>query len=1812
MRNLYAHCLVATGLLAVAWQPARAQSEAARQATELAWQTRQQWANSDVAQKDLRISSAHAEAAGILYAYPQQLQDGIPVYNQVVTLVFKGGKLANHAGSFVPAKAFAGLSAVPQVPAATAVATAIAALPGHPDARPAAQESPNGPDQQQRFAPAGVARRPIVARLVWAKDKNQRPHLAWNVNVDVLASADWLNIRVDATTGQVLDQDNWTVSEKAAHPAAAPGRQATASARPQAPFLRRPSGAKGILAVTPASYIVVPFPGERPDVTTPTTETNPWLRAGAGNAATTHGWHFDGTTNYTDTRGNNVWAYDDSLKQNAPGRLVTSTGTAGSLVFNDVPNFSAKPTLGRNRRAATVNLFYWNNLMHDVMYQYGFNEASANFQTDNIGRGGVGADHVRAEAQDGLGLNNANFNTPPDGTSGRMQMYLFNPVTSNTLVVTAPAAIARTYTMAEGAFSTQNLLANKGPVSGTLAYYTDPGAGTHIACTSPSSTSVSGKIALIYRGSCNYVVKVKAAQNEGAIAVVMVNNAPGPPVTMGGTDNTVVIPAVMVSQADGATLAGQLNAGATVQLTLNAPLQLDGDFDSGIMAHEYGHGISNRLTGGGPNVSCLGNAEQAGEGWSDFFALMMTTDWTATPLTDGPRARPMGTYVQGQATSGSGIRRYPYSTSLAVNPLTYADMAASTEVHNIGEIWAATLWDMTWNIIQQQSSIEPNLYNSASTGGNAVALQLVMQGLKMQPCEPGYLDGRDAILAADSLLYGGRYHCAIWGAFARRGMGYSAREGSSNSATDQTAAYDLPGVRLRRRSTPLVGNQFAINLAATCECQTQTPVTITDELPAGLQYISSTGGTLSGSTVTFPALSFATGQQRNFQIVAQTAAGAGCAVTMPVNDDREANTVGGFTPAVVAGGASNAWAPSTTRAHSGTAAWRAGDPDAASDVTLTSAAFTPGAFSVLSFYHYFNSEARYDGGLVAISVNNGAWQDAGALFLQNGYNNTFDSGTASSGKPCFSGKSSGLEGTAAFQQSLVNLASFSGQSIRVRFQFQSDSNNPSANALPGWFVDDIQVMSGCGGLQQVQLLNSAGALTGSYAQATFLTPLAVPVITLLNPNSGPVGTSVIVTGTDLANATGLTLNGATIALSNVTANTATSLTFTLPAGATTGLLTVATAGGTSNGLTFTVLPAINTWTGALSTDWNTAGNWTNGLPTATTDALIPGNVTNMPAIASATADVRNLTLNAGATLSQTAGTLNVLGNLTNNGTFRPTGGTVVLGTTFQTNGPNLLGSAAVRFWDLTVNPNGVLLSTSAGASVQHLLTLNGAFVTQGNTFTLESNATNTALVVNNAGGFVFGAATVQRYIDPSQNPNRGYRHVSAPVGTATVASLTTSTFTPVVNPAYNTVGNTVTTFPTVFGYDQTRLATAATPAAAFDKGWYSPGALTDPLAVGRGYTVNLAANQTWNFTGALTNGDVTQTLARNAGATAADAGLHLVGNPYPAPLDWSRVAAADRPNVDGVMYVFTSDDPANPYAGTYRFYQVNPGGDFGTVSPVLPLGKAFFVRVTPGQTSGTLAFKNAHRVTSFAAPVPVFQRPADARPAAHLTLRAAAGSAPTDDAFVYFDGAATDGFDAAYDAEKLANPSGLNLSSSGTATPRLCVNGLAPLTATQRVVPLAVGVPAAGSYTLNAAELRNLGSTPTYLRDLQTGAVVDLAQQPSYSFTVSNAAALITGRFELVFSPQAVLATAPAALAAQVGLYPNPASTAVTVELPALLGRKAVTAGLVDALGRVVRTQVLPAGLAIHTLPLTGLATGVYSLRLQTDVGVIVKKLVVE
>jgi subtilisin-like proprotein convertase family protein len=262
----------------------------------------------------------------------------------------------------------------------------------------------------------------------------------------------------------------------------------------------------------------------------------------------------------------------------------------------------------------------------------------------------------------------------------------------------------------------------------------------------------------------------------------------------GGLGNDAVIADVQDGSGGGPAFVTQPDGQSPrMSMYLNSTVSpaRDAAFDNTVLIHEYGHGVSERLTGGPANNSAL-NATQSGgmgEGWSDWWSIMLTQ--TENSAQNG--AYPVGTWYFGQAADGVGARRFPYSYDMTVNPLTMSDYNNSTtrsSRHKTGEIWASALWDMNWLLVNKHG-FSSDYYNG--NGGNNLALQLVMDGLKLQGTNPSYLTGRDAILTADVALTGGQNQAEIWAAFARRGMGFSAVV-SSSSATSVTQAFDVPGM----------------------------------------------------------------------------------------------------------------------------------------------------------------------------------------------------------------------------------------------------------------------------------------------------------------------------------------------------------------------------------------------------------------------------------------------------------------------------------------------------------------------------------------------------------------------------------------------------------------------------------------------------------------------------------------------------------------------------------------------------------------------------------------------------------------------------------------------------------------------------------------------------------------------------------------------------------------------------------------------------------------------------------------------------------
>ncbi|KAG8623001.1 hypothetical protein KVT40_007977 [Elsinoe batatas] len=208
--------------------------------------------------------------------------------------------------------------------------------------------------------------------------------------------------------------------------------------------------------------------------------------------------------------------------------------------------------------------------------------------------------------------------------------------------------------------------------------------------------------------------------------------------------------------------------------------QRDCSFDSSVVIHEYTHGLSNRLTGGPANSGCLSSLESGGmgEGWGDFMATAVRVKSTSTRATNFP----LGAWING----GTGIRAYPYSTSLTTNPLTYKSVDALTEVHSIGTVWATILYELLWNLIEARgfnAAGKPSFNGAVPSDGRYLAMKLVLDGMALQPCNPNFVQARDAIIDADEALTGGSNACALWKAFAKRGLGSGAKYGSTRTAS---------------------------------------------------------------------------------------------------------------------------------------------------------------------------------------------------------------------------------------------------------------------------------------------------------------------------------------------------------------------------------------------------------------------------------------------------------------------------------------------------------------------------------------------------------------------------------------------------------------------------------------------------------------------------------------------------------------------------------------------------------------------------------------------------------------------------------------------------------------------------------------------------------------------------------------------------------------------------------------------------------------------------------------------------------------------
>lgn len=531
---------------------------------------------------------------GATHVFFSQVDAGRAVYgSRLGFTIDRRGRIVIAAGTLVPGARAAG---IPALRAEDAVQRAAAGVGVHVADLSALSE--NAQRSVFRNTVASGIRKPsrLTAELVTFPMPNGQPaRLAWKTVTEV-SETGWYESVVDARTGELLHRENY-------YDHAGPQGTVFTAQHPGVPAATRSVqsfGGWGISGRVTTSNNVVAYQDltdadalgyqpETPDAPDPGFQ------------------HFD-------------YTWNDSWNANG---MAASLMPAGPTGYND-----ADPTI--------VQMFYYTNVMHDYLYGLGFDEASGNFQTNNFGLGGSGGDPVNAESQDGWEdgvalncvddgnpiqcVNNANFGTPADGSSPRMQMFMW---------------------------------------------------------TTP------------FR---------------------------------------------------------------------------DGAMDGDVIAHEYGHGVSNRLVGGGS----LGSGTQTGamgEGWSDFISVSKWDD------------NKVGEYVTGNNTTG--IRPFAFDNS----PLVYTDLCnvnntGACQVHRDGQIWVATLYDMRTALVDRYGN-----------SGKTEAIQLVIDGMKATGSSPSYLNARDGILAADVTTNGGANQCLIWGAFAGREMG----PGATSSGDQMTVTADTTG-----------------------------------------------------------------------------------------------------------------------------------------------------------------------------------------------------------------------------------------------------------------------------------------------------------------------------------------------------------------------------------------------------------------------------------------------------------------------------------------------------------------------------------------------------------------------------------------------------------------------------------------------------------------------------------------------------------------------------------------------------------------------------------------------------------------------------------------------------------------------------------------------------------------------------------------------------------------------------------------------------------------------------------------------------------
>lgn len=517
------------------------------------------------------------------------------------------------------------------------------------------------------------------------------------------------------------------------------------------------------------------------------------------------------------------------------------------------------------------------------------------------------------------------------------------------------------------------------------------------------------------------------------------------------------------------------------------PVQRDGDLDTEVMYHELTHGTSNRLHA---NATGLNSNESAGmgEGWSDYYARALRAD--ASENVDG--LFPSGSYVT--KNFYYGIRRFPYAVRSNVgpngkphNPTTFADIdpaqidlsdgafppafvGTADEVHNIGDVWCNILLEVRANLIHQLGFAT----------GNPRSVQIVTDGMKLDPVNPTLVQARDSILAANCAGFTGANELDIWQGFKVHGMGFRAGYRlAADGRVHVSENFDGPNLTLGTvTATETSGNgngQFDPGETISLSIPLSNTLCATSATNASAT-LSPGGGSANYGTI---APSGNGTQSISFTIPNSTACGSAIPITINVNSDnlgpitytytlpigqRAAlspfeNFDGVAAPALPAGwttshtGAGLGWVTSTSNPDTPpNAAFTGNQANEGTNSLISPSIPINTALAQLSFRNLYNLENGFDAESLQIKIGGDPFQDiiaAGGTFVSGGYNSNVG----------WTGLSGGTPAAPTYITTVVNLpASANGQFVQFRWTVHSDANT-TATGQAGASVDTIQLSS---------------------------------------------------------------------------------------------------------------------------------------------------------------------------------------------------------------------------------------------------------------------------------------------------------------------------------------------------------------------------------------------------------------------------------------------------------------------------------------------------------------------------------------------------------------------------------------------------------------------------------------------------------------------------------------------------------------------------------------------------------------------------------